>query len=48
MILGPAHQRSAVAARPSAAARLARLARSAVSDAEATEAVRIALEEILN
>ena len=48
MILGPVHQRSTVAARPSAAARLARLARSAVSDAEATEAVRLALEEILN
>jgi sulfate adenylyltransferase large subunit len=48
MILGPVHQRAAVAARPSAAERLARLARSAVSDAEATDAVRLALEEILN
>jgi sulfate adenylyltransferase subunit 1 (EFTu-like GTPase family) len=48
MILGPVNQRVAVSARPSAAARLARLARSAVSDAEATEAVRRALEEIMN
>ena len=35
------------AARPSAAERLARLARGAASDAEATEAVRKALEELL-
>jgi sulfate adenylyltransferase subunit 1 (EFTu-like GTPase family) len=48
MILGPVHQRVAAAARPSAAERLARLAREAASDAEATEAVRHALEEILN
>jgi sulfate adenylyltransferase subunit 1 len=48
MILNPVHQRVAAAARPSAAQRLARLARSAASDAEATEAVRHALEEILN
>jgi sulfate adenylyltransferase large subunit len=38
---------SLAAARPSAAERLARVARSASSDADAIEAVRIALEEIL-
>jgi sulfate adenylyltransferase subunit 1 len=48
MILGPVHHRVAAAARPSAAERLARLARGAASDADATEAVRLALEEILN
>jgi sulfate adenylyltransferase subunit 1 len=48
MILNPVRQRVAVSARPSAAERLARLAREASSDAEATEAVRRALEEILN
>jgi bifunctional enzyme CysN/CysC len=48
MILGPVHHRVAAAARPSAAERLAHLARGAASDAEATEAVRLALEEILN
>jgi sulfate adenylyltransferase subunit 1 (EFTu-like GTPase family) len=48
MILNPVRQRAAASARPSAAERLARLARTAASDAEATEAVRRALEEILN
>jgi sulfate adenylyltransferase subunit 1 len=48
MIRGPVHQRVAASARPSAAERLALLARGAASDAEATEAVRHALEEILN
>ena len=48
MILNPVRQRAAASARPSAAERLARLAREAASDAEATEAVRRALEEILN
>jgi sulfate adenylyltransferase large subunit len=48
MILNPVRQRAAASARPSAAERLARLAREAATDAEATEAVRRALEEILN
>jgi sulfate adenylyltransferase large subunit len=48
MILNPVRQRAAATARPSAAERLARLAREAASDAEATDAVRRALEEILN
>jgi sulfate adenylyltransferase large subunit len=47
MIANPARQHSSGAARPSAAERLARLARGAASDEEATEAVRRALEEIL-
>ena len=38
----------AVSARPSAAEKLARLARGAASDAEAIEAVRKALDELLN
>jgi len=48
MIVGPVRERDGAAVRPSAAARLARLARQAGSDAEATEAVRLALEEILS
>jgi len=36
------------AARPTAAERLARVAREAASDAEAIEAVRKALEELLS
>jgi sulfate adenylyltransferase subunit 1 len=49
MIVNPVSDRDGTAARPhSAAERLARLARAAASDAEATEAVRRALEEILN
>ena len=47
MITNPVRQRAASGARPSAAERLARLAREAASDADATEAVRRALEEIL-
>jgi sulfate adenylyltransferase subunit 1 len=40
-------ERSASASRPSAAERLARLARAAANDADAIEAVRKALEELL-
>ena len=47
MILNPVREHDVVAAQPSAAERLARLARQAASDAEATDAVRRALEEIL-
>jgi sulfate adenylyltransferase large subunit len=47
MIVNPVRQHAAGGARPSAAARLARLARGAASEEEATEIVRRALEEIL-
>ncbi len=47
MIVDPVHERDGATAAPSAAERLARLARAAASDAEATEAVRRALEDIL-
>jgi sulfate adenylyltransferase subunit 1 len=47
MIVNAAGERAATAARPSAAERLARLARAAVTDADAVEAVRRALEDIL-
>jgi sulfate adenylyltransferase subunit 1 len=48
MIINAIGERAATNARPgSAAERLARLARAAASDADATEAVRRALEEIL-
>jgi sulfate adenylyltransferase large subunit len=48
MITAAVHEHAtAASARPSAAERLARLARTAGSDAEAIEAVRLALEEIL-
>jgi sulfate adenylyltransferase subunit 1 (EFTu-like GTPase family) len=47
MIVNPVHDRETIGARPSAAERLARLARQASTEAEATEAVRRALEEIL-
>ena len=48
MITGAVHEHAnAASARPSAAERLARVARAAGSDAEAIEAVRLALEEIL-
>jgi hypothetical protein len=40
--------RESACARPSAAQRIAQLARSAGSDAEAAEAVRKALEELLS
>ena len=42
-----ARDRAAAGTRPSAAQRLAHLARMAASEAEATEAVRRALKEIL-
>jgi len=48
MIAEVERDRSAVATRPSAAERLARLARTAPTDAEAVEAVRKALEELLS
>jgi len=47
MITEAVHQHHGGAARPSAAERLARLARGAASDAEAVDAVRKALEELL-
>jgi sulfate adenylyltransferase subunit 1 len=47
MIVNPVRQHARGGARPSAAERLARLARAAASDDEATEIVRRALEEIL-
>ena len=48
MITAPIHEHATSAsARPSAAERLARLARAAATDADAVEAVRLALEEIL-
>ncbi len=47
MITETVHQHHGGAARPSAAERLARLARGAGSDAEAVDAVRKALEELL-
>jgi sulfate adenylyltransferase subunit 1 len=48
MISDVLRERSASASRPSAAERLARLARAAANDADAIEAVRKALEEILS
>ncbi|HET9833804.1 MAG TPA: GTP-binding protein [Vicinamibacterales bacterium] len=48
MITAAVHEHAtAVSARPSAAERLARIARGAATDADAVEAVRLALEEIL-
>jgi sulfate adenylyltransferase large subunit len=47
MIAEPVRQHLAATAQPSAAQRLARLARAAPSDAAAAEAVRLALEEML-
>jgi sulfate adenylyltransferase subunit 1 len=47
MIVGPVRERDGGGAKPSAAERLVRLARGAASEAEALEAVRKALEEIL-
>jgi len=47
MIVNAAGERAATAAKPSAAERLARLARAAATDADAVEAVRRALEDIL-
>jgi sulfate adenylyltransferase subunit 1 (EFTu-like GTPase family) len=47
MIADPVRDRDTAGARPSAAERIARLARSAGSDAAAVEAVRKALEDLL-
>ena len=47
MIAEGVRDRTSVATRPSAAERLAHAARGAASDAEAIEAVRVALEELL-
>jgi sulfate adenylyltransferase large subunit len=47
MITAAVHERPAGHARPSAAERLAQIARSASTDAEAAELVRLALEDIL-
>ncbi len=47
MIVDLVRELAAIRARPSAAERLARLARAAASDVAATEAVRCALEEML-
>jgi sulfate adenylyltransferase subunit 1 (EFTu-like GTPase family) len=47
MILNPVSTRSQLIGRPTAAEQLARAARSAATEAEAIEAVRKALEEIL-
>jgi sulfate adenylyltransferase large subunit len=48
MIVSPVRDAAALAARPSAAERLARLARTAATDADAIEAVRRALDELLS
>jgi bifunctional enzyme CysN/CysC len=48
MISDPIRERSHIAAKPSAAERLARIARAAPSDADAVEAVRKALEDLLS
>ena len=47
MITSAMHDRGTAAAKPSAAERLAQIARGAASEAEAIEGVRLALEEIL-
>jgi bifunctional enzyme CysN/CysC len=47
MITGAVRERTAAAAQPSAAERIARLARGAASDADAVDVVRKALEELL-
>ena len=47
MITSAVHERAASAAKPSAAERLAQIARSAATEEEAIDAVRLALEEIL-
>jgi sulfate adenylyltransferase subunit 1 len=47
MITNAVQERGATLARPSAAERLARIARGAATDAEAVEAIRLALEDIL-
>jgi sulfate adenylyltransferase large subunit len=47
MITAAVHERSANLSRPSAAERLAHLARAAATEADAVEAIRLALEDIL-
>ena len=47
MITTPVHEHASSAAKPSAAERLVKLARGAATDAEALDAVRKALEDIL-
>ena len=47
MITAAVHERSSTVTRPSAAERLAHIARSAATDADAVEAIRLALEDIL-
>ena len=47
MIANPVHDRGVALARPSAAERLAQIARGAATDADAVEAIRLALEDIL-
>ena len=47
MIASAVHERPASVAPPSAAAQLAQIARSAATDADAVDAVRLALEDIL-
>jgi sulfate adenylyltransferase subunit 1 (EFTu-like GTPase family) len=47
MITAAVHDRATSSAKPTAAERLARLARAAATDADAVDAVRKALEEIL-
>jgi hypothetical protein len=47
MITNAIQERGATLARPSAAERLAQIARGAATDAEAVEAVKRALEDIL-
>jgi sulfate adenylyltransferase large subunit len=48
MIVNPVRQHTAVGGRPSAAARIAKMARGAATEEEAAELVRRALEEILS
>jgi sulfate adenylyltransferase large subunit len=47
MITAAVHERSANVTRPSAAERLAHIARTAATEADAVEAIRLALEDIL-
>ena len=47
MITAAVHERLANLSRPSAAERLAHLARTAATEADAVEAIRLALEDIL-
>ena len=47
MITAAVHEKSASVTRPSAAERLAHIARAAETEADAVEAIRLALEDIL-